>query len=170
MFPWLIWLCMAGTAKGTIPSPLPSGAYIRLMGTSHFHRYYGAIRLPTTLLFPSFRCVHIPRFTRFRGRCRLSPVDKIALINMNRSQTPPRPPRTCPYRPFCIAFPASHWVGPRFFSVSMLNAVPAASLATLHIRRYRRLRRFGAGCWAITCPGRVSTGLLSRPLLGAREV
>ena len=80
MFPWLIWLCMAGTAKGTVPSPLPSGAYIRLTGTSHFHRYYGAIRLPTTLLRPSFRCVHIPRFTRFHGRCRLSPVGKDSIV------------------------------------------------------------------------------------------
>ena len=105
MFPWLIWLCMAGTAKGTVPSPLSSGAYIRLTGTSHFHRYYGAIRLPTTLLFPSFRCVHIPRFTRFRGRCRLSPVDKIALYSMDRSQTPPWHPQARPYRPFLCCLP-----------------------------------------------------------------
>ena len=88
MFPWLIWLCMAGTAKGTVPSPLPSGDYIRLTGTSHFHRYYGAIRLPTTRLLTSFRRVHIPRFTRFRGRCRLSPVDNVALYRMNRSPMP----------------------------------------------------------------------------------
>ncbi len=47
MFPWLIWLCMAGTAKGTVPSPLPSSAYICFTRTSHFHWYYGAIRLPT---------------------------------------------------------------------------------------------------------------------------
>ena len=94
MFPWLIWLCMAGTAKGTVPSPLPSGDYIRLTGTSHFHRYYGAIRLPTTLLRPSFRCVHIPRFTRFHGRCRLSPVGIATVCSMNRSQTPPELPRT----------------------------------------------------------------------------
>jgi len=89
----------------TVPSPLSSGAYIRLTGTSHFHRYYGAIRLPTTLLFPSFRCVHIPRFTRFRGRCRLSPVDKIALYSMDRSQTPPWHPQARPYRPFLCCLP-----------------------------------------------------------------
>ena len=111
MFPWLIWLCMAGTAKGTVPSPLPSGDYIRLTGTSHFHRYYGAIRLPTTLLRPSFRCVHIPRFTRFRGRCRLSPVELPTLYNVNRSQTPLRWLHSCYIDCPHVAFHALNRVG-----------------------------------------------------------
>ena len=171
MFPWLIWLCMAGTAKGTIPSPLLSSAYIRLTGTSHFHWYYGAIRLPTTLLRPSFRCVHIPRFTRFHGRCRLSPVDKDSIVQHEQvSDTAVASSGSPRIACFSIVFPASHWVDPRFFSVSVLNTVPTVSLTTLHTRRYRRLRRFGAGCWAVTYPDRISTGLLSCPLLGARRV
>ena len=171
MFPWLIWLCMAGTAKGTVPSPLPSGDYIRLTGTSHFHRYYGAIRLPTTLLRPSFRCVHIPRFTRFHGRCRLSPVGKDSIVQHGQvSGTAAASSGSPLFACFCVVFPASHWVDLRFFSVSVLNTVPTVSLTTLHIRRYRRLCRFGTGCRAIACPGRSSTGLLSCPSLGAREV
>ncbi len=113
MFPWLIWLCMAGTAKGTAPSPLPSSDYIRFTGTSRFHRYYGAIRLPTTRLFPSFHRVHIPRFTRFRGRCRLSPVDIVALYSMNRSLTPPMQSRPRPIGRDCVAFHQIESVGHR---------------------------------------------------------
>ena len=104
---------MAGTAKGTVPSPLSSGTYIRLTGTSHFHRYYGAIRLPTTRLFPSFHRVHIPRFTRFRGRCRLSPVDIVALYSMNRSLTPPMQSRPRPIGHDCVAFHQIESVGHR---------------------------------------------------------
>ena len=113
MFPWLIWLCMAGTAKDTVPSPLPSDAYIRLTGISHFHRYYGAIRLPTTLLRPSFRCVRIPRFTRFLGRCRLSPVAPIALYSMNWSPTPPQVHRLAVTACSSVAFHVVNRVGLR---------------------------------------------------------
>ena len=96
---------------------------------------------------------------------------RIALCSMDRSQTPPQLLQARPFFAcFCVVFPASHWVDPRYFSVSVLNTVPTVSLTTLHIRRYRRLCRFGAGCRAIACPGRSSTGLLSCPSLGAREV
>ena len=139
MFPWLIWLCMAGTAKGTVPSPLPSGDYIRLTGTSHLHWYYGAIRLPTTLLSPSFRCVHIPRFTRFRGRCRLSPVDRVTLYNMNSSPTPQQSSHYCLSRMSPWYLPLTQQCRPAdesLFRRSMV--VPIASLPTLYYFRYRQ--------------------------------
>ena len=138
MFPWLIWLCMAGTAKGTVPSPLPSGDYIRLTGTSHFHRYYGAIRLPTTLLRPSFRCVHIPRFTRFHGRCRLSPVGIATVCSMNRSQTPPELPRThLLYRSLPCCLPCTQTRRPLgialSFRCSILSLLPFSLRFTLRV-------------------------------------
>ena len=136
MFPWLIWLCMAEPLKVPVLSPLPSGDYIRLTGTSHLHWYYGAIRLPTTLLLTSFRCVHIPRFTRFRGRCRLSPVDSIALYSMNRSQTPP----WCPLTRLSLAdmLPSKKitLLALGFIVVSALNTIPTASLPTLYAQHY----------------------------------
>ena len=112
MFPWLIWLCMAETAKGTVSFPLSSSDYIQI-GTSHLHRYYGAIRLPIMRLFPSFRCVHIPRFTRLRGHNRLSPVDIAALYSMNRSPTPPPLMQAHPIASTNIAFRVYKHVGLR---------------------------------------------------------
>ena len=158
MFPWLIWLCMAGTAKGAVPSPLPSGAYIRLTGTSHFHRYYGAIRLPTTRLSPSFRCVHIPRFTRFRGRCRLSPVDNVTLYSMNRPQTSPQLQLTHPLRLLLCCLPCFQPCRPAglcLFRRSILSLLPHF-LRFTHMVSHVCTRSLPVTGWVF--PGRVSSG------------
>ena len=160
MFPWLIWLCMAEPLKVPVLSPLPSGDYIRLTGTSHLHWYYGAIRLPTTLLSPSFRCVHIPRFTRFRGRCRLSPVDSAVLYSMNRSQTPPWCPLTCMTSSSILPSKNISLSALGLIIVSALNTIPTASLPTLYAQHCCCTHRVVTGdSLGLTRPGfhRLST-------------
>ena len=166
MFPWLIWLCMAGTAKGSVPSRLPSGAYILLR---ELRAFISTIR-PSDYL----RCVCNPPFvvrhttaTLFRGHRRFSPVVMTSLYCMNRSLTPPWQGGLA-FSPLPVLPSAvPERIGPWFkvpFRSSILSLQPHFPRFTVLVTDYRT--GFVAGGAAHTFPDGISTRLYVMPFPG----